>query len=241
MLDLARGPLVVGVADRPDAVTRAAALAPRERPFDVVEARLDLWSAPALDACAAAAARLEAEGTPVLVTLRAAAQGGRFAASEPGRLALYRAALAVASWADVEDDAAIRGDVAALVRARPGGGQLVVSHHDFACTPPLAELERLVDGCRAAAPDAIAKLATAVRADADRAALLEVLARRPGRTCVIGMGAADGLRIELGARGSLLVYGYLDAPTAPGQLSAADTDARLRAASPAYAARRSAR
>ena len=41
------------------------------------------------------------------------------------------------------------------------------------------------------------------------------------------------------ARGSLLAYGYLDQPTAPGQLSAADTHARLLAASPAYAARKS--
>ena len=90
-------------------------------------------------------------------------------------------------------------------------------------------------------PGAIAKLATAVRTDADRNALLEVLARRPDRTCVIGMEAGVDLRIELAARGSLLAYGYLDEPTAPGQLSAAETHARLLTASPAYAARKSGR
>jgi len=51
----------------------------------------------------------------------------------------------------------------------------------------------------------------------------------------------DKLRVELPARGSLFAYGYLDQPTAPGQLSAADTHARLLAASPAYAARKSVR
>jgi len=65
----------------------------------------------------------------VLITIRSASQGGRFAAADADRLAVFRTALTVASWADVEDDAGIIDDVAALVRARPAG-QLVVSHHD---------------------------------------------------------------------------------------------------------------
>lgn len=238
MLDLARGPLVVGVADRPAALVAAAALAPAVRPFDIVEARLDLFPGAALDAGTAACDALEATGTPVLATLRAASQGGRYGGSEAERLGAFRRALEHASWADVEDDAAIAPDVAALVAARPGG-QLVVSHHDFARTPPLTELLSVVDRCRSF-PQAVAKVATAVKGPADREALLELLARRPGRTCVIGMESSEGLRIELGARGSLLVYGYLDAPTAPGQLSAADTHARLLAAAPGYARRKSA-
>jgi 3-dehydroquinate dehydratase-1 len=239
MPDLARGPLLVGVADRPAAVERYAALDPAARVADVVEARLDLFDAPTLDGCAEACARLEAAGTPVLVTLRTAAQGGRFVGGEADRLARFRAALAVASWADVEDDAPIAAEVAALAGARPAG-QIVVSHHDFALTPPLEALLGIVDRCRIVA-GAIAKLATAVRTEADRDALRAVLARRPDRTCVIGMEPGEGLRIELPARGSLLAYGYLDQPTAPGQLSATDTHARLAAGSPAYAARKSAR
>jgi 3-dehydroquinate dehydratase-1 len=202
-----------------------------------VEARLDLFEAPTLDGCRDACARLEAEGTPVLVTIRTVAQGGRFGAGEAKRLGLFREALAVASWADVEDDASIAPEVAALIGARPGG-QVVVSHHDFALTPPLDALLGIIDRCRIV-PGAVAKLATAVRSEADRGALRELLARRPDRTCVIGMEPDDGLRIELPARGSLLAYGYLDQPTAPGQLSAADTHARLLAASPTYAARKS--
>jgi 3-dehydroquinate dehydratase I len=239
MPDLARGPLLVGVADRPAALAHYAALEPEARVADVVEARLDLFEAPTLDGCRDTCARLEAAGTPVLVTIRTAAQGGRFAAGEAERLGLFRAALAVASWADVEDDAPIAPEVAALTAARRGG-QVVVSHHDFALTPPLDALLGIVDRCRIV-PSAIAKLATAVRSEADRAALREVLARRPDRTCVIGMEPGVGLRIELAARGSMFAYGYLDQPTAPGQLSAADTHARLLAASPAYAARKSVR
>ena len=236
MLDLARGPLLVGVADRPAALVRCADLDRAARVVDLVEARLDLFAAPTLDGCADACARLEATGTPVLITLRTAAQGGRFSAGDAERLALFRAALAVASWADVEDDAGIVAELGTLVAARPRG-RLVISHHDFARTPPLEDLLRIVDR-RRSIPGAIAKVATAVKTEDDRRTLLELLARRPDRTCVIGMEASETLRIELAARGSLLAYGYLDEPTAPGQLSAIETHARLLAAAPSYAARK---
>lgn len=238
MLDLGRGPLLVGVADDPDAITRCAATAPGSRVVDLVEARLDLFPSPTLDGCVEACRVLEASGTPVLVTLRASHQGGRSRASDGERLASFAAALSHASWADIEDDAAIVDAVAAVVASR--GGQLVVSHHDFERTPDLHELVRIVDRCRPAATT-IAKIATTVRDEADREALLALLGRRPNRTCVIGMGAAPELRIELPVRGSLLAYGYLTAPTAPGQLSAADTHARLLTASPLYAARKAPR
>jgi 3-dehydroquinate dehydratase len=55
------------------------------------------------------------------------------------------------------------------------------------------------------------------------------------------MGARSSeLRVDLPARGSRLAYCWVDAPTAPGQLSAAEMDERLRAAVPAYAKRRAA-
>ncbi len=239
MLDLDRGPLIVGVADRVEALAACATLAPNSRPFDLVEARIDLFSGQRLDdAGLASCARLEASGTPVLVTIRSASQGGRFAAGDAERLARFRSALAVASWADVEDDAGIIAEVAALVRRRPAG-QLVVSHHDFTATPPLDLLLAVVDRCHQAAPGAVAKVATAVKSADDRAALGTLLARRPKRTAVIGMGAVDdGLRVELAAAGSLLAYGFIAGATAPGQVSAEALHARLLTASPRYAARR---
>jgi 3-dehydroquinate dehydratase-1 len=237
MLDLAQGPLLVGVADRPAGLARAAEIARAARPFDLVEARLDLFTDQSLAGCEEACARLERSGTPVLVTLRTKAQGGRWTAGEPARLARFRAALAVASWADVEDDAGIVDDVAALVRARTDG-QLVVSHHDFAGTPPLEALLALVDRCHRLAPGAVAKIATAVSAEDDRRALRALIARRPDLTAVIGMGGEDnGLRVELAAAGSLLAYGHLGTPTAPGQPSAEALHLSLLGASPGYARR----
>lgn len=246
MLDLGQGALLVGVADSPETLTRAAervavAVADDARPgrqFDLVEARLDLFAGQSIDGCEAACQRLEASGTPVLITLRTAAQGGRWTGDDADRLPRFRAALAVASWADVEDDAGLIDAVAEMVQARPGG-QLVVSHHDFAQTPAPDALLALVDACHGAAPGAVAKIATRVRSEDDRRALLALVERRPDRTAVIGMTADDeGLRVALAAAGSLLAYGYLGAPTAPGQWTSEALHRRLRAASPRYAARR---
>lgn len=239
MSQLPTGPLVVGVADRADTLATCAALPPAQRPFDLVEARIDLFDGQVLDAeTAAACAHLESTGTPVLVTIRSASQGGRYAGPESARLALFTEALRSGSWLDIEDDAPIAPEVAALVAARPGA-HLIVSHHDFVRTPPLPDLLSIVDRCHATAPDAIAKLATAVTGAADRAVLRALLAARPTRTAVIGMGD-DAFRIELAAAGSLLAYGFVGAATAPGQTSAQALHARLLEASPTYARRRAA-
>jgi 3-dehydroquinate dehydratase-1 len=173
----------------------------------------------------------------VILTIRSAAQGGRFAGPDAARLTAFSTAIAggSASWVDIENDATIIGELAAAIAAR-AGARLIVSHHDFARTPPLDTLLDIVDRCHAI-DGAIAKIATAVKSPGDRQTLLDLLARRPERTCVIGMGASADLRIELAARGSLLAYGYLERATAPGQMSAAETHERLLAASPRYAAR----
>jgi 3-dehydroquinate dehydratase-1 len=237
MLDIGRGPLLVAVADRPAAIISSAELERPARVFDLVEARVDLFAQQSLDGCALDCARLEATGTPVILTIRTAAQGGRFSGPDAARRSAFLAAITAgqASWIDIENDATIIEDLAVAIAAR-AGARLIVSHHDFARTPPLPSLLAIVDRTHAL-PGAIAKIATAVSSEADRQTLLELLSRRPERTCVIGMGASPELRIDLAARGSLLAYGYLERATAPGQMSAAETHARLRAASPTYASR----
>jgi 3-dehydroquinate dehydratase-1 len=231
-------PWLVGVVSRPEAVARFADTDRAARVVDLLEVRVDLFDVQGLDECADGCARVEASGTPVLVTIRHAAEGGRWARADGERLSLYRRAIELASWVDIEGDSAIALDVLATAHAR--GRRVIVSHHDFQRTPPLPELDRVVGEAVAAGAD-IAKVATLVASDADREALFQLLSRHAGRVCVIGMGdRSSELRTELPARGSLLAYAYVDAPTAPGQLSVAEMDARLRAASPAYAARRAA-
>jgi 3-dehydroquinate dehydratase-1 len=239
-------PWLVGVVTTPEAVAAFARTASSARVIDLLEVRVDLFDgsmATPIALWAEAGASIEATGTPVLVTIRLGAEGGRWTRPDADRLALFEEALTsgAGSWVDVEAQSPLAREVTALARARRGTS--VVSHHDFARTPPLADLERVIAACLAAGAD-VPKIATRVCDDDDRAALLALAAAHAGQACVIGMGTSDGdreLRVELPALGSRLAYGWVDAPTAPGQLSAADMDARLRAAVPAYAARRAAR
>jgi 3-dehydroquinate dehydratase type I len=138
MLDIGHGPLLVAVADRPAAIINTAELDRPARVFDLVEARVDLFAQQSLDGCAHDCARLEASGTPVILTIRTTAQGGRFAGSDAARRSAFLAAIAAgqASWVDIENDATIVDDLAATIAGR-AGARLIVSHHDFARTPPL--------------------------------------------------------------------------------------------------------
>ncbi|HVZ73996.1 MAG TPA: type I 3-dehydroquinate dehydratase [Polyangia bacterium] len=222
---------LVGVVSSPDGVARFAASERAARVVDLLEVRVDLFDlagAPSVDPWADPCARVEASGTPVLVTIRLAAQGGRWSRPDGERLPLYRAAAAFASWLDVEAESPIAREVVSLAHA--ARRRVILSHHDFARTPPLPDLERVMSDALAAGAD-IAKLATLVATDDDRAALFTILARHAGRACVIGMGARSSeLRIDLPARGSRLAYGYVDTPTAPGQLSADEMADRLTVA-----------
>src|SRR5262245_66697437 len=109
MLDLRRGPLLVAVADRPAAIINTAESDRSTRAYDLVEARVDLFAQQSLDGCAHDCARLEATGTPVILTIRSAAQGGRFAGTDAARLSAFRAAIAggPASWVDLQTDPTI--------------------------------------------------------------------------------------------------------------------------------------
>jgi 3-dehydroquinate dehydratase-1 len=204
------GPLVVGVL---------SSLA-GEPPLagDIVEVRLDKTGCPPdwLERCKA----IEARGKPVLLTVRLRNEGGEWAADDDGRLKIYEEGLAALSAVDVELSSVICARVAK--QAEKLGKVCLVSHHDFEKTPSLAELESIVE--RAQQNGAIAKVATLIRSEADVEILRALLGRKRQRPlCVIGMGEAwKQTRISFAKLGSCLTYGYLDKPTAPGQISAAE-------------------
>jgi len=94
MPDAGRGPFLVAVADRPAAIINSAEQERSARRFDLVEARVDLFAQQSLDGCAHDCARLQASGTPVILTIRSAAQGGRFDGPDAARLSAFSAAIA---------------------------------------------------------------------------------------------------------------------------------------------------
>ena len=92
---------------------------------DLIELRLDSVSDPNV------AGALAGRRGPVVVTCRAAWEGGRFAGAEEERRRLLAEALALgAEYVDVEWRAGFDE-----LLAHAGGGRIVLSHHDFDAVP----------------------------------------------------------------------------------------------------------
>ena len=195
---------------------------------DLVELRADLSNDPRPETLPALLGRLRAGGRPVILTARAAAEGGR-PMDEARRRALYTAGLPHADAIDVE--VASTALAAELVpRARAAGRTVMLSAHALHATPPAAALLELVDRAEALGAD-LTKLVTHARNLGDLRVLLEVtLAARARGIVTLATGAAGPLsRVVLPAAGSLLTYGYVGHPTTPsGQLPATELAALLR-------------
>ena len=228
--EIGRLPRVVGVLSLPLTMDRLAA---GFRPAcDIVELRVDLLGA-GLPDWLQRATELEAEGRPVLITIRHAREGGHWFGTDADRLDLYIRLLPFVSAVDFE----IRSPgLAELVRsARSVGKPVIGSYHDFRGLPTRSELERVIREGTDAGVDII-KIAAVTQTEADLVLLESVLdAHRGAPLCLLGMGQCGAeSRTRLPARGSCLTYGYVDEANAPGQLSSAELVAYIRRQVPGY-------
>jgi 3-dehydroquinate dehydratase-1 len=184
---------------------------------DFIELRADLFAKPDAGAIESALVRLRSTGRPVILTVRAATEGGRALADEQ-RLAIYRAGIPHADAIDVE--IASTGLVADLLpKARAAGVVVILSAHDFTSTPPAAALLALVDRAVALGADVTKLAAHAANLDDVRTLLSVTLAARERCVVTMAMGPAGALsRLFFPAAGSLLTYASVGEPTAPGQI-----------------------
>jgi len=223
-------PRVVGVASQPATLHRLAA--GTDRDCDIVEVRLDLIgpNTPRPSRSGRGwledAQAIEARGLPVIVTIRLAEEGGQWKESDELRLPLFEEALRHLSAADIELRSPLVEEVSALARQHQKA--LIVSHHDFAKTPPVDELRKVMT--RAAQLGSVVKIAALTTTEADIATLRSLFHENfPSALCVLGMGPLGAqTRVEFPRLGSCLTYGYLDAPVAPGQVSARELMQLLR-------------
>lgn len=181
---------------------------------DWLEVRLDrvgLCGGQWHDLCAAA----QAAGRPVLLTIRAAREGGAWKGTEAKRRALLLEGLTSVAAVDLEISTKTSDPV--IQAAHAAGVQVVGSFHDFKGTPSLKALQALECRGRDRGADVI-KIATHVRSAADMARLMALPALAQGPIAVLGMGARGAIsRVALPCAGSCLTYGALDTATAPGQ------------------------
>ena len=147
----------------------------RARGADLVELRVD--GVQDLDVRGALAGR----AMPVIVTCRAAWEGGRFEGAEEDRLRILSdAAAAGAEYVDVEWKADRR-------HLELGRARVVLSHHDFNGVP--GDVAARLEGMRRDAPGAIVKLAAMPASPDDVVALADASAGIDGDRMVIAMGS----------------------------------------------------
>ncbi len=185
---------------------------------DIVELRLDRigvtqpeWINTAHD--------IEANGCPVIATLRIQEEGGTWEGADEERRPHLLQALEQCACVDIELRSPLFPELAdCAVRHNKA---LIVSHHDYEKTPPTAELYDVMR--RATVNDlCIVKIAVRVNDVSDIERLRDLLINPPvaAPLCIIGMGdLGTPTRIEFPKLGSCLAYGHLDESTAPGQLS----------------------
>jgi 3-dehydroquinate dehydratase I len=200
--------------------------------FDVAEIRWDLIGtekSSVLSSCR----QIEKAGTPVILTIRSAHEGGAWEGDELRRLALYKEALPHVSAVDVEISSSIFQAV--VKAARQARKTVIGSFHNFEQTPGVDELRGVIQTGRRAGAD-IVKIATVIDGPTDVAVLFSLLGREGKKPlCLIGMGQHGvATRVTLACKGSCLAYGYADRSAAPGQTPSSTLMRRLRKVCPAY-------
>ncbi len=184
---------------------------------EVLEVRLDLMKDP--QEGPALLQGLRTTGIPLIATNRSRREGGSWRGSEEARLGLLARSAPAARAVDLEASAAPtpagRGLRAAL---RGAGSGLILSRHDFLATPAPATLRSWFSSMFRAGAD-VAKVAVTARRPENLHALLGVLGGQRRPVVGISMGAAGTpSRVMAGLFGSVLTYGCVDAPRAPGQI-----------------------
>ncbi len=158
---------------------------------------------------------------PVIFTLRSHTQGGRYAQDENQRLQDILALCALEpEYVDLEYD--IPETVIEVIKKRHPAIQMIISYHVFDHTPNdlltlLHQLQR--------SQDIIYKIASYANSGLDALRMLQFVRENSKQYRLIGicMGEDGACTRILGPMmGNVFSYGYLDEPTAPGQLSIQD-------------------
>lgn len=179
---------------------------------DILEVRIDLLEMDALMALS----KIKELDLPVIITNRLKQEGGAWEGSEDERIQTLLSLLHLADAVDIELCAPKRDDV--VKKAKTEGKTIIISTHDFQNTPEPDVMAGIINESFEAGAD-IAKLAVMPQTLLDVLHLLEVTLRANGKVCTIAMGnIGRHSRAVAPIYGSVMTYGYVDKPTAPGQL-----------------------
>ena len=183
----------------------------KELGADILELRVDLFA----EQPHASAREIKKLGLPVIMTNRMKEEGGAWEGSEEERIRELISLLPFSDAVDIELCAKDRDIV--IQKAKSDGKIVIISTHDFRKTPEKAIIEGIIHESFVAGAD-IAKLAVMPHSLKDILRLMDITLNAEGPVCIIAMGeTGKHSRVILPVYGSVMTYGYVDIPTAPGQ------------------------
>jgi 3-dehydroquinate dehydratase-1 len=181
---------------------------------DLIEVRLDLGSGDPLESIKELRERTK---QPVIATNRMASEGGRFQGPEDDRIEILRRASGYADYVDIELLAKGRDEVLKEAKCRT-----IVSYHDFKGMPDRDGLRSILREMAGTGAD-IAKIAVTPHSLKDNLEVLDFLLESDVPLCMIAMGEIGRhIRAVAPLYGSVLTYGYVSRPTAPGQMKVSE-------------------
>jgi 3-dehydroquinate dehydratase-1 len=198
-----------------------------EKGVDIVELRLDGlrklvgWE------------KLLKVDVPLILTNRAEREGGYFKGGERARVDhLLKGVAGGVACVDIELSTPKPLLDEVIKTAKAHGTSLLITHHDFKATPPIATLMNIAERMTVAGCD-IAKIVTFAKAPRDALTILDFLTQVPDSVAVpviaFAMGDAGRLsRIAAPLFGSPIVYAAANEATAPGQFDVETTGRLLR-------------
>ncbi|MCG7851469.1 MAG: type I 3-dehydroquinate dehydratase [Methanosarcinaceae archaeon] len=223
--DLGRKAAIVAVIeDNPVETAKTA----KELGADILEIRIDLLGIKDLQDARQVIEKVRSTtNLPCIVTNRSQTEGGRWAGSEEDRIALLVGVLSFADAVDIElstDDMMLN---LLIARARTSEKTVIISSHDFAATPTVAEMKKILDKSFKLGAD-IAKLAVMPNSRQDVLDLLQVTLDAKAPVCTISMGElGKHSRIVALFYGSVLTYGSVKNAVATGQLKVDELKAAM--------------
>ena len=173
-------------------------------------------------------------GKPLLATVRSKAEGGAIEIDDDRRYEIYKEVLTLVDAVDVElSSSDLMKRVLPLCRRKEK--VLIASYHNHDETPRERQLEKLVSDGKEIGAD-IVKIAVTANSKEDLSRLISfTIKNRDKGLITISQGKIGTIsRIVTPILGSLMTYGYIDMPSAKGQLSAFEIVEHLRLFDPEY-------
>ena len=202
---------------------------------DMLELRIDTFKSQDIAYIAGVVTSLkDVYGKPLLATVRAKDEGGAVYIADEKRYSIYKEVIPLVDAIDVE-----LGSAELLKRVLPlckGNSRLLIaSYHNHDGTPDDVFLDGLISEGKGYGAD-IVKIAVTANSKEDLSRLISfTIKNRDKGIITISQGSIGTIsRIVAPILGSLITYGYIDKPSASGQLSAFDIAEYLRLFDPAY-------